>query len=79
MPSEQMQRIFEPFFSLKSHGTGLGLAIVKRTVEAHGGKVAARANAQAGLTLAIELPLARPAGGQPALAIGPATRAGSAS
>jgi len=54
---EALQRIFEPFFSLKPHGTGLGLAIVKRTVEAHGGRVSvARAATDCGLSFRVELP-----------------------
>ena len=32
-------RLFEPFFTTRSHGTGLGLAIVKNVVEAVGGRV----------------------------------------
>jgi signal transduction histidine kinase len=58
VPVEALPRLFEPFFSLKTTGTGLGLAIVKRTVEAHGGRVEARAAAGAGLSLRVELPVA---------------------
>jgi signal transduction histidine kinase len=58
VPVEALPRLFEPFFSLKTTGTGLGLAIVKRTVEAHGGRVEARAAAGAGLSLRVELPAA---------------------
>jgi two-component system nitrogen regulation sensor histidine kinase NtrY len=33
--AEDMNRIFEPYFSRKNRGTGLGLALVKRLVEAN--------------------------------------------
>jgi len=41
LSSEQLTRVFDPFYSTKSTGTGLGLAIVQRVVEVHGGQVAA--------------------------------------
>jgi signal transduction histidine kinase len=57
-PSD-LERIFEPFWSSKPSGTGLGLAIVKRTIEAHGGRIAASAApVGTGLQFRIELPLA---------------------
>ena len=44
IPEENIQRIFEPFFSdnqeNKAEGTGLGLSIVKSIVENAGGKIA---------------------------------------
>jgi signal transduction histidine kinase len=58
VPADALPRLFEPFFSLKTTGTGLGLAIVKRTVEAHGGRVEARAAVGRGLLLRVELPAA---------------------
>jgi signal transduction histidine kinase len=58
VPGDALPRLFEPFYSLKPQGTGLGLAIVRRTVEAHGGRVAARSTPGSGLALSFELPLA---------------------
>lgn len=39
IPSQIMDRIFNPFFTTKDSGTGLGLAIVHRIVEAHEGTI----------------------------------------
>ena len=54
-----LPQLFEPFFSRKPNGTGLGLAIAKRTIDAHGGRIAATSPPGAGMTFEIELPLAR--------------------
>jgi PAS domain S-box-containing protein len=39
LPSEGLDRLFEPSFSTKTRGTGLGLAITRRIVESWGGTI----------------------------------------
>jgi signal transduction histidine kinase len=59
-PAEVIERLFEPFFSLKEHGTGLGLAIARRVAEAHGGTIRARSPGSGGMTFELALPLVPP-------------------
>jgi len=70
-------KLFEPFFSTKSHGTGLGLAITRQIVEAHGGTIACEARAGSGTRFSIRLPTAeaREAPSEPEREPGPAVRA----
>lgn len=56
IPEPALEEVFEPFVSSKEKGTGLGLAIVKRTIEAHGGRIAAQSNDGPGVSFLVELP-----------------------
>ena len=56
LPTNVLDRIFEPFISTKETGTGLGLSICHRIVEAHGGLITAGNSPQGGAVFAIYLP-----------------------
>jgi nitrogen fixation/metabolism regulation signal transduction histidine kinase len=56
IPPENLDRIWEPDFTTKARGTGLGLALVKQTVQAHGGRVAARNRDEGGAEFRVLLP-----------------------
>ena len=63
--SENIDRIFDTFFTTKSHGMGMGLAICRSIVESHGGTVSASPGSPHGAVFQVILPLAgRPASNQ---------------
>jgi len=56
--SENLERIFDPFYTTKDigEGTGLGLAVSRRIVEEHGGAIEAANNADGGASFTVYLP-----------------------
>ena len=53
---EEMDRIFEAFYTTKPHGMGMGLAISRTIIEAHGGLLWAEPNQGPGATFLFSLP-----------------------
>jgi signal transduction histidine kinase len=53
---QDVEQIFQPFFTTKATGTGLGLAVVRRIVEAHRGRVDVRPEPQGGTAFTLWLP-----------------------
>ena len=57
IPQEQINRIFEPFYTTKKKGTGLGLMIVQRIVRAHSGGIELDSHVGRGTTFRVWFPL----------------------
>ena len=53
---ENLERIFDPFFSTKVDGTGLGLAVSYGIVEGHGGRIEVQSTVNKGSTFTVVLP-----------------------
>jgi FixJ family two-component response regulator/signal transduction histidine kinase len=58
IPAEQLERVFEPFWTTRQDGLGLGLTICRSIVEAHGGEIEAVPNGDRGVTFRVTLPAA---------------------
>jgi len=54
--AEDLNKIFDPYFTTKPNGTGLGLAIVHKIIEAHNGSVKVRSVPGKGTTIVIVIP-----------------------
>jgi len=58
LPSENVEQIFNAFYTTKPQGTGMGLAISRSIIEAHNGRLWATANAERGATFHFTVPAA---------------------
>lgn len=53
---EARERLFDAFFSTRSHGVGIGLAVVKRIVDDHGFQLEVRSVPQVGTAFRVRIP-----------------------
>jgi signal transduction histidine kinase len=57
IPSDQLEKIFHPFYTTKESGTGLGLAICHKIVQDHQGTMGVESVLHQGTTFTITLPI----------------------
>ena len=57
--SEHLDRIFDAFYTTKSHGIGMGLAICRSIVERHGGCLSVSPARPHGSIFRVSLPIGR--------------------
>ncbi len=55
IPSEELDRIFDPFYTTRPSGTGLGLAIARKNLESMGGRIRVESRSGTGTTFRLWL------------------------
>jgi signal transduction histidine kinase len=60
IPADNLDHIFDPFFTSKDEGSGLGLSISHQIVQEHGGYVTVASKVGVGTTFLINLPVGKP-------------------
>jgi len=55
--NENLNNVFEPFFTTRSDGTGLGLAVVRAVIHSHNGEISIESAIPKGTIFNIELPV----------------------
>lgn len=57
IPYENLQKVFEPYFTTKSNGTGLGLPMAYKVIKEHGGDIYVRSEPEKGTEFTLLLPI----------------------
>jgi len=57
IPPEELNSIFQAYYSTKKHGTGLGLPTTRRIIREHGGAVRLESEPGKGTRFVVSLPL----------------------
>jgi len=57
IPSEDIQKLFNPFLTTNQQGLGLGLSFVKKIIDAHKGTIEITRGKNKGTTIRVELPM----------------------
>jgi len=57
IPPEQMEKIFNYYYTTKEKGVGLGLPIAHRIIEAHGGQLKIESQVGSGTRVMVTLPI----------------------
>lgn len=57
IPPQQIDKIFDPFFSTKPSGTGLGLFVSYGIIQGHHGTIEVKSKVGAGTKFTVRLPL----------------------
>jgi signal transduction histidine kinase len=60
IPEENLQHIFDPFFTSKDEGSGLGLAVSHQIVQEHGGFVTVESQVGKGTAFFVHVPVGKP-------------------
>jgi signal transduction histidine kinase len=58
IPPENLEKIFDLYFTTKHHGTGIGLSMVYRIIQLHDGEIEVRSTPGRGTTFRVLLPRA---------------------
>ncbi len=57
IPTKDLEKIFEPFYTTRPSGSGLGLAIARKVVESHGGSITITSDEFKGTIVTVRLPV----------------------